>query len=78
MASADMVVADHLLGAVHQVLQEPNRDMVGMRKVDADIASQEVVDISLAVVLGRELLGRDRVHLGRGVLDCVVRLVWIS
>ena len=78
MASADMGVADHLLGAVHQVLQEPDRDVVGVRKVDADLAGQEVVDLSLAVVLRRELLGRERVQLGRGVLDCVVRLVWIS
>ena len=78
MASADMGVADHLLGAVHQVLQEPDRDMVGVRKVDADLAGQEVVDLSLAVVFGRELLSSDRVHLGRGVLDCVVLLVWIS
>ena len=52
--------------------------MVGVRKVDADLAGQEVVDLSLAVVFGRELLGRDRVHLGRGVLDCVVRLIGIS
>ena len=78
MAGADMGVADHLLGAVHQVLQEPDRDIIGVRKVDADLAGQEVVDLSLAVVLGRELLGRDRIHLGRGVLDCMVRLVWIS
>ena len=78
MAGADMNVADHLLGAVHQVLQEPDRVVVGMRKVDADITGKEVVDLSLAVVLGRELLSRDRIHLGRGVLDCMVHLVWIS
>ena len=78
MASADMSVADHLLGAVHQVLQEPDRNMVRVRQVDADLAGQKVVDLSLAVVFGRELLSRDRVNLGRGVLDCVIRLVWIT
>ena len=75
MASADMGVADHLLGAVHQVLQEPDRDIVGVRQVDADLAGQEVVDLSLAVVFCRELLGCDRIHLGRGVLEFMVRLV---
>ena len=75
MASADMSVVNHLLGAVHQVLQEPDRDIIGVRKVDADLAGQEVVDLSLAVVLGRELLSSDCILLGRGVLEFMVRLV---
>ena len=75
MASADMGVADHLLGAVHQVLQEPDRYIVVVRQVHADLAGQEVVDLSLAVVLCRVVLGRDCILIGSGVLEFMVRLV---
>ena len=46
----------HRLFSIHQVLEEVNRDVVVGREVHADISREEVIDLALAAVLGRELL----------------------
>ena len=46
----------HCLISIHQVLEEVNRDVVVGREVHADVGREEVVDLALAAVLGRELL----------------------
>ena len=55
----DHLGAHHLLFAPHQVLQEEDGHGVERRQVDADVAGQEVVDLSLAIILGSKFFGRD-------------------
>ena len=51
-------------------------------QVDANVAGEEVVDLALAAVLGRELLGGDHSHLGLLVawdlLHCLVAVLHCS
>ena len=49
----------HLFFAVDQVLQKINSHVVVRRQEHGDVASKEVVYLSLAVVFRRELLRRD-------------------
>jgi hypothetical protein len=60
---------------VGKVLEEVDGDEVEVRKVDADVDGQEVVDLPLRLVLGGEQLRRD-LHLLRGLLD-LVHVVWL-
>ena len=43
----DLRGAEHLLLAVHQLLQEVDRDVVVRREVHAEVRGQEVVDLPL-------------------------------
>jgi hypothetical protein len=49
----------HGLLAAHQLLQEVDGDVVVRGQIHAHVRGEEVVDLALAAVLGRELLGGD-------------------
>ena len=51
------------------VLQEVDRDLIVCRQVDTCIDREEVVALPLALVLGGELLRRDRLSLRWLILD---------
>ena len=74
MNGPDSFGADHLLLAGHDILQEVDRHVVIWREVDADVGREEIVDFSLALVLGRELLLR---YLSAWVLCRAGRMHWL-
>ena len=65
MNGSDHRGSQHLLLSVHELLQEVDGYVVVGRKEDSDISGEEVVDLSLRLVLGRELFGGDP---GRSIL----------
>ena len=57
MDGADPLGVEHLLLAGHHIFQEIDGDVVVRRQVHPDVGGEEVVDLALAAVFGRELLG---------------------
>ena len=49
--------AEHLFLSIHEILEEVDRHVVIGRKKHADICGEEVINLALALVLGREFLG---------------------
>ena len=56
MNSSDHGRPEHLLLPHHELLEEIDSDVVVRREEDADVAREEVVDLTLAAVLRSELL----------------------
>ena len=74
----DLGVAQHFLLAAHQFFEEVDCGVIIGRKEDAHLASQKIKDLSLASVLGAELL---RVHpygARLGVFDALIGLVGLG
>ena len=63
------------LPSLEQVLEEVDGDVVVWREEDSDITGEKVVDLALASVLRRELLGRYMSNLGVWVCDLVHVLI---
>ena len=75
MNGSDHCRPKHLLLTHHELLEEVYGDVVVRREEDANVASEEVVDLALASVLGCELLGRDLGHLALIILDLMHMLI---
>ena len=56
MDSFNHLCREHSLFTIHKVFEEVNRHVVVGREVHANIGREEVVDLSLAAVLGCKLL----------------------
>ena len=64
----------HLLPTPNQILKEVDGNVIVGWKVDADVSGEEVIDLALASIFGRELL---RCDLRCGWLANVHRLHWL-
>ena len=57
MYGPDHVCTQHLLLAVHELLEEVYGDVVVWREEDADVAGEEIIDLSFALVFGLKFFG---------------------